>query len=470
FWYSSLLIDFQAVLTATLRLFGGPPIDTNQGFLFDTELLPVRFGYLLAGREMVLGLGLATIAVVFAIGRELRGPLTGLLAAAILAAMPLHISDSRYLTTDVPVALFCALTLWFTLKAYNGRRERWWLLAGAAAGLAASTKWNGAIVLGVPLLAYLLTAERPRDLLGLFRRRTPYLITLAAVTALVITTPAILFDAATVLDYFRQQAAIYSQPRRAATADSLSLNLRGLIDGMGPVTAALAGIGLARLTVRPQPRVELTIPAFVVVTFVVVSIPPREFDRNLIPILPYLAIAAACLMADVPGGARKLAGRRSIGSADLMRRVAIAGAALALVACLLPGAAAGVASGRQAVITDTRTVARDWLLANVGRQTAIARERDTPVLLPDEFRFRGRYYLSTRPLEWYRSAGTQLLVTSSDAYAQFVGNPTTPDPDAWYRALFKLPELFRVDPGPDQPGPTIRVFELAPFTRVGDGS
>ena len=58
-----------------------------------------------------MGFGLATIAIVFAIGWALRGPLTGIIAAGLFAAMPLHISDSRFLTTDVPVAFFCALTL-----------------------------------------------------------------------------------------------------------------------------------------------------------------------------------------------------------------------------------------------------------------------------------------------------------------------------------------------------------------------
>ena len=69
-------------------------------------------------------------------------------------------------------------------------------------------------------------------------------------------------------------------------------------------------------------------------------------------------------------------------------------------------------------------------------------------------------------MDWYRSAGTQVIVASSGAYGQFVDNPSTPQSDAWYHTLFALPEVYRVDPGPGRPGPTIRIFELAPFTRV----
>ena len=466
FWYSSLLVDLQAVVTAGIRHFGGPTLATDQG-LYQSELLPVQFRYLLAGRVLVLGFGLATIAVVFAIGWVLRGPLTGVIAAALLAAMPLHISNSRFLTTDVPVAFFCALTLLFTIKAFAGRRERWWLLAGIAAGLAASTKWNGAIVLGVPLLAYLLTAERPRDLVACFGRRTPYLVGLAALAALVATTPAILFDTPTVLDYFGRQAAIYAQPRLGASSDSLSLNLRGLIAGLGPVTAVLAALGAGRMALRPIQRVELTIPVFVLVMIAIVSIPARQFDRNMIPILPYLAVAAGCLVTDLPGIVRRhvpMVARP--GFARLAQRTAVVTVGLALVVALSMGTATGIASGKSASAVDTRTIARDWIFANVGRRTAIARERDTPVLLPADYRLRGRDYLSTRPMEWYRSAGTQVFVASSGAYQQFVDNPATPQPDAWYHALFALPEIYRVDPGPGRPGPTIRIFELAPFTRV----
>jgi hypothetical protein len=90
-------------------------------------------------------------------------------------------------------------------------------------------------------------------------------------------------------------------------------------------------------------------------------------------------------------------------------------------------------------------------------------ERETPLLMPDEYRLRPRFYLPERSLDWYRDAGTQVVVSSSYAYGRYLGNPTTPDQDAWYRALFTLPEIFRVEPGPGRPGPTIRIFQLAPF-------
>src|SRR6478752_9525780 len=114
YWYSSLLIDLQAGVTAILRFAGGSSLDIRPGANV-TELMPDQFRYLLGGRLLVLTFGVATIAIVFEIGRRLRGPAAGLIAAAILATMPLHISESRSLTTDVPVAMFTALALLLTV-------------------------------------------------------------------------------------------------------------------------------------------------------------------------------------------------------------------------------------------------------------------------------------------------------------------------------------------------------------------
>ena len=467
FWYPSLLVDLQAGLTAVIRQFGGPSLETNQSWLFQPDLLPSQFRYLLAGRLLVLCLGLATIVTTFEIGRRLRGPLVGVIAAGLVAAMPLHISDSRYLTTDVPVALFCSLTLLLTLKADAGQRERWWLLAGLAAGLAISTKWNGGIVLGVPLLAYFLGAGDFRAAVGRLRRRTPYLIVFVALVTVIVTTPAVVFDTTTVLEYFRLQAGIYAQERPRISSDSLLFNLRGLAGGIGLLPCLLAVGGLGRFLIRPRRRVEVTIPAFVVATVVVLSLPPRQYDRNLMPLLPYLAVAAACLLGDLVGVVRRF-GDRLDRNPRIVRVTAGAAISVILVLSLTSGAAAGLASGERASHPDTRTIARNWLLANVARRTVVARERDTPFLAQDEFLLRPFRYLTFHSLDWYRRAGTQLMVTSSYAYGAFVDNPETPQPDEWYRSLFALPELFRVEPGPDQPGPTIRIYQLAPFERVAN--
>jgi 4-amino-4-deoxy-L-arabinose transferase-like glycosyltransferase len=457
FFYSSLMFDVQAVATGIVRSFGGGSLEHDQGWLFGSEALPRQFDYFLAGRSVVALMGIVTIPVTFAIGARSGGIGVGLIAAAIAAAAPLHVANSHYITTDVPLTLLCALTLWAALEAQRRRGDRWWVLAGLVAGLAISTKWNGAVVIVVPLVAYLATADTFRGAGALLRRRTPYLILAAAALALLVTTPAILFDAAAVRDFLVLQGELYARGRANERSDSLTFHVRALLDGIGFVASVLGLSGCVAIVVGRHRR-ELAIPAFVVAYLLVISIPATHYERNLLPIVPYLSIAAGLLL--VRAIERWTRGRPTFGGISTTL-LTIGLVMIAVFAALAPGYAASYAEGRRMGSPDTRTVARDWLLANVPRKSIVAREQYTPQLTPDEYRLRNHDFLWQRNWAWYREQGVRYLITSSLVYARFYENPDAPTQDTFYTELFGLPEVFRVDPDPDTPGPTIRIFELS---------
>jgi 4-amino-4-deoxy-L-arabinose transferase-like glycosyltransferase len=464
FFYSSFLFDVQAVVTAIVRQTGGAPLERGQGWLFGSEALPEQFRYFLAGRAVVAAMGVLTIPVTFLIALRWGGRAAALIAAAIVALAPLHITNSRYVTTDVPVTLFCALTLLAAVEAQRRGGDRWWILAGALAGLAISTKWNGAVVLVVPLVAYLSTAAGGRDIGRLLRRRTPYLILVAAGVALITTTPAVLLDVGGVTDFLAVQAQLYARGRGNEQSPGVVFNTRALIDGIGPIAAILGSVGCLAI-VAGRHRRELALPVFVVLYFVAISIPATHYERNLLPIVPYLGVAAGLLVV------RSIA--RLGGLRPLWRRVSngalVAGLFLVvLVAGLAPGAVSAYEDGRRLERPDTRTLALDWILSHVPRNTVVARERYTPQLTSARYRLRNHEFLWERGWTWYQTQGVRYLVTSSTIYGQFYGNPRDAVHDLFYRQLFELPEVFRVDPGPETPGPTIRIFELPmqlPFTK-----
>jgi hypothetical protein len=252
------------------------------------------------------------------------------------------------------------------------------------------------------------------------------------------------------------QARLYAEGRGNQRTESLVFNARALLDGLGVVAAITGLLGCLAIALRPR-RGELAIPAFVLVYLIVVSIPATHFERNLMPVVAYLAVAAALLV--VRSAARSTRGRPSVGG--IPSRGLAAGLVLVVAAiALLPGLAAAYADGRRLELADTRTVAREWMLANIPHNSVIAREQYTPQLRTDEYRLRNHPFLWERDWAWYREVGTEYLVTSSLNYARFHENPDDPVHDAFYRELFALPEVFRVDPTPDRPGPTIRIFEL----------
>ena len=454
FLYPSFMADVQAAVTALARYFGGPPLDRGQGWLYGNEALPEQFRYFLAGRLVVAAMGVLTILVTFAVGFRMRGVLTGLVAAAVVALTPLHVANSRYVTTDVPVALMCVLTLWVAVEAQRRGGDRWWVLAGAMVGLATSTKWNGAIVAVVPVVAYLAMAPSIRGAVGLLRRRTPYLAIGAGALALIATTPAIIFDATTVRDYLVLQNELYARGRGNERSPGVVFNTRSLIEGLGLVPFIAGAAGCIEIVVGRHRR-ELMIPAFVGTYFLVASMTATHFERNLVPLVPYLALAGGLVLARLIDRINRRPPLR-----PPRGRVVAATVAILVALTLVPGYVAAVDGGRRLQSADTRTLALDWIRQHIPRNSIVARERFTPQIPSARYRLRNHAFLWQRNWQWYEEQRVQYLVTSSTIYGQFFGNPDDPVHDRFYRELFALPEVFRADPGPGTPGPTIRIFRL----------
>jgi hypothetical protein len=460
YMYPSLLILLVTLVVAVVHGLGGPTLDTSQAWLLDREVLPEQFVYFLAARGLVALLGLLTILAVYAIGSRLRGRAAGVAAAAIVAVAPLHVENSRYSTTDVPVALAVGIALLVTMRAIERQRDRWWVAAGVAAGLAGSTKWTGLAVLGVPLLACLLTTARPTDFVAFARRRAPWLIMAAAAITVLAVTPGVVLEPRTFISGLLQLRRNYSIPI-PGREDTIPAAVASLADGVGgPLVLALAIAGLGLIVARRRPA-ELPLAAFAVVFFAVAALTPRQYDRNLLPLLPCLAVAAAIAVSWIrPWIARRLAGGSNPpGTAPSL----IAGVLAAGLLCVAVGPAAvrQLSAAQQPSPPDTRTIAVDWVRANIPAGSGIAREGYTPQVGP-EYRVERTLFLSDRTLADYRRLGVRFLIASDSAYFRFLVPGASPTATAFYQELFALPEVGRVERQPGQQGPLIRIFELRP--------
>src|SRR5262245_8895451 len=111
-------------------------------------------GFFVWGRTLTALFGVATLFVVYAIGRRWWGVAVGLSAAAVLAVSPFHVRNSQYLTVDVLTGLTTALALAAALRLLADRRWRTYALAGLMTGLAASTKYPAASIALAVILAH----------------------------------------------------------------------------------------------------------------------------------------------------------------------------------------------------------------------------------------------------------------------------------------------------------------------------
>jgi 4-amino-4-deoxy-L-arabinose transferase-like glycosyltransferase len=101
-----------------------------------------------AGRSVIALFGVATIGVVYLLGRELYARWTGVTAAALLAVMPYHVIVSRQVLLDGPMVFFATLTLLCLARFARTQHILWMLAAGGAMGLTALTKESSLVLLG----------------------------------------------------------------------------------------------------------------------------------------------------------------------------------------------------------------------------------------------------------------------------------------------------------------------------------
>jgi 4-amino-4-deoxy-L-arabinose transferase-like glycosyltransferase len=458
FFYPSLLIDLEAFVAWAVHALGGATLATGQPWLFENELVADQFGYVLAGRLIVAILGTATIVVVFETTRRLVGVAGALAAAAIMAVIPLAVEHSHYLTTDVPMTFMCAACLLATVVASQDGRRRWWLFAALLAGLAGSTKWNGLAVALVPFVAYVAIRFDGTRPLAIIRDPVPYLMVAATLVGFIVPTPAILLAPAEVASFVSFSADLYAIPDPRQTQDTIGFNISSLVAALGPLLVWCA-VGLVVLAawVRRDParRGAVAIPVFIVVYFVLASLPARYYARNLLPLIPFLAVAGGVAVGEVV----EWLGRQAWLS-RLPSRSGVAIVALAVAVSLAIPVPSSLAVTMDLLRPDTRDIARAWMLDNVPRETVVAREIYTPVFDDQEFTAAGRFFLHQVDLDGYRAAGARYLIASSWSYERFIDKPGTPREDAFYKSLFALPEVFRVDAGLERNGPTIRIFRL----------
>ncbi len=111
-------------------------------------------------RGLSAALGTLTLLVVFLLGRALHSSFAGLLAAFLLAVVPLHVRDSHFGVMDVPLGLLVALALFLAVRAAQHGALRSFLAAGALIGAAAAMKYLPGVLLLPLWLAALLAAPR----------------------------------------------------------------------------------------------------------------------------------------------------------------------------------------------------------------------------------------------------------------------------------------------------------------------
>ncbi|MGO9489277.1 MAG: ArnT family glycosyltransferase [Solirubrobacteraceae bacterium] len=378
---------------------------------------------------------LGTIAVwlLYLTGARLFGRVVGLLAAAIEAVAFLPVFYAHLALNDAPTLAPATLSLLGSAGVLRKGRLRDHALAGIGLGLACATKYTAGIVL-VPYLATALASWRE----GVARSRSSVEradpsageealgdtaaaggaegsapdrsgrrgagatspsarliggVTLAAVCALgafLLANPYALIDYPSFHRELVHQSTLSAeaQGKLGAPKDGgLLYYLWSLTWGLGWVPA-LAALGGGVAIWRRDARVGWMLVPASLLFLAFMGTQGRYFGRWLLPIFPILCLLAAFAVAALVSTIARRAdsagpARSSLPGADTERRwpgaiAPILLAAILVVALLGQGLFYSVHAGLVLSRTDTRTLTRNWMLANIPPGTRVVVEPVAP--------------------------------------------------------------------------------------------
>jgi 4-amino-4-deoxy-L-arabinose transferase-like glycosyltransferase len=407
--------------------------------------------FYLWGRVVTALIGAATVLVVYHIGLR-WGARHALLAAGLMAVLPLHVRYSHFVLTDTPLTFFVALTFLLSLVAHERGTLRSFAAAGVASGLAAATKYNGGIAVLMPVIACWMTYP-----LSPGRVKTIFAALAASAAAFFLCAPYTVLDLPAFLDSFARLAHQY---RAAVISESLwTLYFKYLVrHAFGWPAMLLAfgglGLGLVRL-VRGPGRVRWMLAiVFPLVYYTMLTTQKIVFARYLMPLTPW-----GCLLSAIG----------VVSGVSLLRRYEIPRAprtaliAGLTIAALLPPALMSIGSDREMARSSTIDQAYSWILQNIPDGASIVLERRSMVL-PGQYRATYVLQLRRKTYDEWRTDGVDYLVANSESYGTVLAAPQQhpTEYNEYMRIFTQSRELWTITPSSDVPGPEVRIFKVVP--------
>lgn len=407
--------------------------------LVTTDLYTTIPSFFIWGRMLAIVIGSVTVLGLFALGKRVWSRSAGLCAAFFLATAPYHMRHSQYVTTDVASAWLVLLAyLAATFILYSGH-WRAYLAAGFFAGLAASTKYNAAVVVLPIAVAHVLHWQRAT------LRQLPQLIAAAgtSIFAFVLGTPYAVLAWREFRDGLADQLVHYQAGTHGEYLGAWNLAAYADFfwnDGLRPAATVATIIGLAVLW-RRQWSVVVMWLSFAVPYLLLFLAQPGHFMRNLLPLVVLCGLPIGVAAAAAISWLRR----------RFPRWYVVSGVAL-LLALYVPQTLTAVELTSFYGRANSKVLATEFI-NQLPRGQRIAVEMDSAAWTGDPI-IQTVPFLTEYPLSWYQA----------NNYRYLVANESWRDVNdqELYKALKAGAPVLEVFPGDaaGQPGPRIEVLDL----------
>ena len=311
--------------------------------------------FVLAARMANVLVAAATVAITGLLGRRLSGSGAGLMAAVLVAIVPLSVETTTLVRNDPGMALAVTAASYAALVFHENKRRSWLVFAGALAGTATAIKYSSVFAI-VPVLIAAACDGVMRE-----RLERAALAVLGFCAAIGVTNHFVWWDFPNFLRQLAAQVVLTASSHWAATANPSAFYVM-ILDRFGPgwplllLAAAFAVYGLC----------SRKIPLWIFLSFPLLYLwfmtkRPAQFPRWVYPLLPFVAVAgASSLRAAVTFVRARAAGRPR--RVSLAARLAIP---LLVFAVLAEPAWSGAVSFSRRMTRPTHTLVEAWLEANV---------------------------------------------------------------------------------------------------------
>ena len=363
---------------------------------------------ILLGRCLTALFGAGTVLLTWRIGRRISGRASvGLLASLFVAVLPPNVFNSRLITPDTFVVFFATAAVLGAVRIYQRGWTSSYVFAGAALGLTASSKYNGAVVAVPVLLAHVLRVRK----IDLSDRNLWWLAGACAV-AFLFTTPYALLDLRHFAGGIRYEGQHYATGHPGMEGGTLVWYVR-----YAWTTAALIYVLAVLEMVRgawSRAGETAILASFPFVYFVFIASFVVRNDRTLLPLTPMVAILAASQivrLAHMAGHSRASAVKKAASVAVLtLGALAVAQPALR-----------SIQGTRQLlnVKNSGRETARLWIEAHLPHGARVAMESYSPFVDPTIWNVTTFWTLIDHEPEWYAANSFDYLVFAQGAYGRY---------------------------------------------------
>ena len=374
--------------------------------------------------------------------RVVASPWPAVLAALLVACTPFVITESSRVAVDTLMAAFCLLCVWLSLRVMENPTASRAALAGLAAGLAVTSKYNGLPIVAVPLLACVLS--------GRCNLRAVTAVLGVSVVGFLIGTPYALLAVSDFLNGMAQEIVHYGiRGHGSSTVEPGWPHAQRYLGWMmrpgGGVALTAAGIMGAGVMLATRWRAAIIILVFPA-GFLTLMLGQRVAAFSNMLVTPaFFAIAAACLVQLVLQYRSRLP-----------RAAGLALAPICVVLLVAQPMLRALEERRITLTPESRHLASAWLLEQTepALETAMALELRLP---QDNYRAPG---VSPAPTDRLIDPVGLFL----EGYDRVVVGPEFDDADGSReaRTLMQVDRVFEGTPysQPIPRNPQVTVFEL----------